>query len=89
MKQWKLTDIDLKAIGKWDDYSKAQTEMFRYTHTAAAPWTIVHANDQRRARLECIRVVLNAIDYAGKDKKLTSAADPKIVGSGPEFLASG
>ena len=89
LKQWKLTDIDLKAIGKWDDYSKAQTEMFRYTHTAAAPWTIVHANDQRRARLECIRVVLNAIDYAGKDKKLTSAADPKIVGSGPEFLASG
>ncbi len=86
LKQWKLTDIDLKAIPKWDDYTRAQTEMFRYTHTAAAPWTIIHANDQRRARLETIRTVLTAIDYAGKDKKAVGTVDPKIAGSGPEFL---
>ena len=86
LKQWKLTDIDLKAISKWDDYSKAQTEMFRFTHTATCPWTIVHANDQKRARLETIRVVLSAIDYEDKDKKAVGTIDTKIVGTSPEFL---
>jgi polyphosphate kinase 2 len=86
LKQWKLTDIDIKAIPKWDDYTRAQTEMFRYTHTATCPWTVVHANDQRRARLETIRAVLLAIDYVGRDKKSIGAADPKIIGQGPEFL---
>ena len=86
LKQWKLTDIDIAAIGKWDDYTRAQTEMFRTTHTAAAPWTIVHANDQRRARLETIRTVLAAFEYEGKDKKATGAVDQKIAGTGPEFL---
>jgi len=87
LKQWKLTDIDLKAIGKWDDYTRAQTEMFRYTHTATAPWSIVHANDQRRARLETIRAVLLTIDYEGKDKKSVGTPDPQIIGQGLEFLA--
>lgn len=88
LKQWKLTEMDIKAIPKWDDYTRAQTEMFRYTHTATAPWTVVHANDQRRARLETIRVVLSAIDYAGKDKKAVGSVDPRIVG-GPEKAADG
>jgi polyphosphate kinase 2 len=88
IKQWKLTDIDLKAIYKWDDYTNAQFEMFRFTHTATSPWTIVHANDQRRARLETIRVILSAFDYKGKDKKAVGSIDTKIVGSGPEFLAA-
>ncbi|MGQ0671839.1 MAG: polyphosphate kinase 2 [Hyphomicrobium sp.] len=87
LKQWKLTDIDLAAIAKWDDYTRAQTEMFRYTHTATTPWTIIHANDQRRARLESIRVVLSAFDYADKDRKTVGDIDTRIVGSGPEFFA--
>jgi polyphosphate kinase len=89
LKQWKLTDIDLAAIEKWDDYSGAEAEMFRFTHTADCPWTIVHANDQRRARLECMRVVLSVLDYEGKDKKVATAPDPNIVGQGPEFLSKG
>ena len=88
IKQWKLTDIDLKAIHKWDNYTHAQSEMFRYTHTATSPWTVVHANDQRRARLETMRVILSAFDYKGKDKKAVGTVDAKIVGSGPEFLAA-
>jgi polyphosphate kinase 2 len=86
-KQWKLTEIDLAAIGKWDEYSNAEAEMFRFTHTATSPWTIIHANDQRRARLESIRVVLAGLDYRGKDKKAVGEVDANIVGSGPVFLA--
>jgi polyphosphate kinase 2 len=86
LKRWKLTDIDLAAIAKWDDYTKAKDDMFRFTHTAVAPWTVVRANDQRRARLEAIRVVLSAMDYPDKDQKIVRAPDPRIVGADDAFF---
>ena len=88
LKRWKLSEIDLAALTRYDDYTKAQIEMFRFTHTTTAPWTVIRANDQRRARLESIRVVLSAIDYEGKDPKSIGQIDPKIVGAGPEFFES-
>jgi polyphosphate kinase 2 len=86
LKQWKLTDIDRKAIGKWDDYTAAQVDLFRFTHTSAAPWTAIRFNDQRRGRLEAVRVLLSAFDYKDKDKKVVGKPDGKIVGSGPGFF---
>ncbi len=86
LKQWKLTDIDLAAIHKWDAYSAAQKSMLNATHTPQCPWTIVHANDQKRMRLEVIRLLLSVIDYDGRNPKVAIAPDPKIVGSGPQFL---
>ena len=88
-KQWKVTEIDLAAINKWDDYSRAEVDMFRFTHTALSPWTNIHANDQRRARIESIRVVLTAIDYEGKDPEAVGKIDDKIVRRGPAFIGSG
>jgi polyphosphate kinase 2 len=88
LKQWKLTDIDRAAMHKWDDYTRAQADLFRFTHTPTAPWTVVRANDQRRARLEAIRVVLSAMDYEGKDKAIVGTPDPLIVGAGPDFFYS-
>jgi polyphosphate kinase 2 len=85
-KQWKVTEIDLAAIHKWDDYTRAEADMFRFTNTAISPWTNIHANDQRRARLESMRVVLSAIDYTGKDKDAIGTLDDKIVGVGAAFL---
>jgi polyphosphate kinase len=86
LKQWKLSDIDIAALNKYHEYSKAQADMFRFTHTTIAPWIVIRANDQRRARLEAIRVVLSAINYEGKDTKAIGQIDSKIVGSGPEFF---
>ena len=89
LKQWKLSDVDLAALTKYDAYSEAQVEMFRFTHTAIAPWTVIRANDQRRARLEAIRLVLLAIDYEGRDLKAVGQIDPLIVGAGPAFFTPG
>jgi polyphosphate kinase 2 len=85
-KRWKITEIDLAAIDKWDDYSRAQADIFRSTHTVAAPWTVIRANDQRRARLEAIRFVLSQMNYEGKDARAVGKPDPLIVGSGPGFF---
>ncbi len=85
-KRWKLTDMDLKAVDRWDAYTEAFDELFRFTHTSVAPWTVVRANDKKRARLEAMRHVLSNMEYEGKDAAVAKAPDPKIVGSGPEFF---
>jgi polyphosphate kinase len=86
LKTWKITNVDLAAIDKWDDYTRAKEEMFRFSHTATAPWTVIRANDKRRTRLEAMRVVLSTLDYAGKDAAIVGKPDPLIVGSGPAFF---
>jgi polyphosphate kinase len=88
LKQWKISEIDLAALDKFDAYSDAQADMFRFTHTTIAPWLVVRANDQRRARLETIRAVLLAVDYEGRDLKAIGKPDLLIVGSGPAFFGS-
>lgn len=87
LKSWKLSDVDIAALEKWDAHSTAHADMFRFTHTAIAPWSGVRANDQRRARLECIRAVLVSIDYEGRDLKAIGNPDPQIIGSGPAFFS--
>lgn len=86
LKQWKLTDIDRKAIGLWDAYTDAKQDMFRFTHTEQTPWTVIRANDKRRARLEAIRHVLLAVEYEGRDLKAIGQPDPQIIGEGDAFF---
>lgn len=86
LKQWKLSPIDIKGLTKWDDYTAAQVEMFRFTHTETAPWTVVRSNDKYRARINAIRHVLSQVDYDGKDRKVVGTPDELIVGSGAEFF---
>jgi len=85
-KRWKITEIDLAAIDKWDDYTRAQREIFKRTSTKEAPWIVVRANDQRRARLETIRWVLFNSEYEGKDAKVVGEPDPKIIGTGAKYF---
>lgn len=86
LKSWKLSPMDHAAVGKWDDYTKAIADLFRNTDTPHAPWTVVDSNDQKRARLEAIKVVLNAFDYDGKDESNIGSVDDKLVTTGLDFL---
>lgn len=86
LKQWKLSPVDLKALGRWDEYTSARDEMLTRTHSAPGPWTVVRANDKRRARLAVISHVLSAIDYKGRNETLVDNRDDKIIMSAPEFL---
>jgi polyphosphate kinase len=78
LSQWKLSPIDAVAQKHWDDYSKARNLMLTRTHSAAAPWTVVDANDKHQARLNIIRDLLARAEYRGQDKKLLKA-DPAII----------
>ncbi|NGO64704.1 polyphosphate kinase 2 [Rhizobium daejeonense] len=87
LKLWKLSPMDIAALNKWDDYTEKRDRMLKETHTDHAPWTIVKANDKRRARLNVIRHILLSIDYEGKDESKIGKIDHKIIGSGPDFLS--
>lgn len=86
LKHWKISPIDLAALDMWDDYTEARDDMIRFTHTSTCPWTIIRANDKRRARLNALRVVLSQIDYDGKDESVVDTPDDKIVLSGDDLL---
>jgi polyphosphate kinase 2 len=62
-KRWKLSEMDLESRARWVEYSMAKDMMFRHTDTKASPWWVVDADDKRRARLNCIRHILDAVPY--------------------------
>ncbi len=63
LRQWKLSTMDLPSRSRWFDYSRARDLMFKATDTKWAPWYILHSDDKKRARLNCIRHILNQIPH--------------------------
>jgi len=63
LKQWKLSPMDLESRRRWEDYTIVKEIMFDRTHIPEAPWSIVHGVDKKRARLNCIRHLLEQIPY--------------------------
>ncbi|MGA7617218.1 MAG: polyphosphate:AMP phosphotransferase [Thermoanaerobaculia bacterium] len=60
-KQHKITEEDWRNREKWDAYEVAVNEMIERTSTAAAPWTIVPANDKHYARVKVLETVNKAM----------------------------
>jgi polyphosphate kinase 2 len=87
LRQWKLSEIDLQAQEYWDDFTEMKHRMLERTSTGAAPWTIIRSNTKSKARLNAMKVILNAIDYAGRDPDLDFKPDPSIVIPGKAELA--
>jgi len=63
LRQWKLSPMDLCSRSKWFDYSRARDLMFKGTDKKFAPWHVIRSDDKRRARLNCIRHLLESIGY--------------------------
>jgi polyphosphate kinase 2 len=62
-RQWKLSPMDLPSRSKWYEYSRARDLMLDATDTKWAPWYILRSDDKKRARLNCIRHLLQQIPY--------------------------
>ena len=63
LRQWKLSAMDLPSRAKWFEYSRARDLMLDATDTKWAPWYILHSDDKKRARLNCIHHILSQIPY--------------------------
>ena len=86
LKQWKLSEVDLQAQDQWDQFTEVKYEMLKRTHTISAPWTVVRSNDKFQARLNAIKVILNAVLYERLNNDLDFSVDEKIVVSGSREL---
>jgi len=63
LRQWKLSPMDLPSRSKWFEYSRARDMMLEATDTKWAPWHILRSDDKKRARLNCIRHILDLLPY--------------------------
>jgi polyphosphate kinase 2 len=63
LKQWKLSPMDLESRRRWEQYTKVKETMLERTHIPEARWWVVAADDKKRARLNCIRHLLEQIPY--------------------------
>lgn len=79
LRSWKLSEVDVQAQELWQEFTERKYHMLRQTHTLSCPWTIIRSNDKQQARLNAIKVVLNAVDYHHRDPELDFTPDPDIV----------
>lgn len=82
LRQWKLSEIDVQAQDRWDDFTTQKYEMMKKTHTNIAPWTIIRSNNKHEARLNAMKIILNSVPYKRGRKDLDFVPNPEIVISG-------
>lgn len=63
LRQWKLTTMDLQAIYRWEDYSRAKDQMMVHTDVPTSPWYVVESDIKKHARLNMMAHLLSTIDY--------------------------
>lgn len=80
LRQWKFSSMDMEAVNRWEDYTRAKEEMFVATDTDYAPWIVVKSNDKKRGRINAMRYLLSRFDYDDKDDEVVGEPDPLIVG---------
>jgi polyphosphate kinase len=78
LRRWKLSPVDEAAQKHWRDYSRARDRMLERTHSDAAPWVVVRADDKEQARLNVIRDILARVPAPKVARKLAQP-DPRVV----------
>ncbi|QKF78217.1 polyphosphate kinase 2 [Arcobacter defluvii] len=78
LRQWKFSEVDMQAQDLWDEFSEKKYEMLRRTTSRSAPWHIVRSDDKHLARLEAMKIILNSVDYDGRNYSLDFEANEDI-----------
>jgi polyphosphate kinase 2 len=82
LRQWKLSEVDLQAQERWDEFTNQKYEMLKRTHSNHAPWTVIRSNDKHEARLNAMRTILNSVPYERGDQELDFVPNPEVLISG-------
>jgi polyphosphate kinase len=86
LKQYKLSPVDNLAQKFWDQYSIRKFQMLSETNRTLAPWTILRSDNKKKARLNCMKFILSAMDYEDKLPAEELTPDPDLVVSGIDEL---
>jgi polyphosphate kinase 2 len=75
-KRWKLSPIDLEARRRWAEFAIYRNKMFDMTHKDYAPWRVIDGDDKEKARLNCMRSILDIIPYEFNQEAFAPIALP-------------
>jgi hypothetical protein len=70
----------------WDEYTIAKDLMFKKTHNSFAPWTIIKSDNKKKARINCIKHILNLVEYPDKIHDNKISIDNEIIIYGREEI---
>ena len=82
LRQWKLSEVDLQAQERWDDFTNQKYEMLKKTHSNHAPWVVIRSQNKHEARLNAMRTILNSVPYQRENFDIDYVPNPDIVISG-------
>ncbi len=86
LKQYKLSPVDKESQMLWDKYTIAKFSMLMASNTDACPWTIVRSDNKKKARINCIKHILNRVDYPDQTKKRYTKEDPTVITNGAQEI---
>jgi polyphosphate kinase len=84
LRQWKLSEIDLQAQKYWGEFTEMKFNMLKKTSTVALPWHVIRSDDKNLARVETMKLILNSVDYEGRDPDIDYELNPNVIISGQE-----
>jgi AMP-polyphosphate phosphotransferase len=61
-KVWKLSEEDFRNRARRADYLTALKDMFAFTNSHWAPWTIIDGNDKKAARIAALTRIADALE---------------------------
>ena len=82
LKQYKLSPVDKESQMLWDKYTIAKFSMLMASNTDESPWTIIRSDNKKKARINCMKHILNRVDYPNQITKKLAKEDLKVVVSG-------
>ncbi len=82
LKQYKLSPVDKESQELWDKYTIAKFSMLMASNTDTSPWTIVRSDNKKKARINCIKHILNRVDYPNQVSYKFTNEDKDIIVSG-------
>lgn len=78
LRQWKFSEVDMQAQDLWDEFSEKKYEMLRRTTSRSAPWHIVRSDDKHLSRIEALKIILNSVDYDGRNYALNFEPNEEV-----------
>jgi polyphosphate kinase 2 len=86
LRSWKLSQVDLQAQDRWDEFTNVKYDMLKRTSTPVSPWFVIRSDNKHLARLNTMKVILNAVHCERLNPELDYVPDPDIVVSGAREL---
>ena len=86
LKQYKLSPVDKESQLLWDKYTIAKFSMLMASNSDIAPWTIIRSDNKKKARINCIKHILNNTNYPNQASTKKTKVDTEVVISGSQEI---